>query len=168
MIWMFTAKALGAACLLMLGGAVGTMRARRLKSRQELLEQMAVCLSSLGEMLSRNPGATDEMLRRAAQVAGMALPLACDASPLPQRLKTCFARQSAQQTEVSKTEWSLFFDAVTALCTEDTLSVCRRLDYARQRLEQLGEEARECARVQGKLYQRMGIAAGAAAALVLM
>lgn len=167
MIWTWTAKALGAMCLVMLGGGMGALRSRKLKEKEEMLGKMAVFLQALCAMLEQRPDQTEVMLRRAANVAGIPMALSgCE--PLPERLKIRFSQKSGPEDSVPAQEWNLFSQSVMALCTEDTLSVCRRLDYARQCLEQSREQARECARTQGRLYRSMGIAAGAAASLLLM
>ena len=167
MIWMLTAKALGTMCLVMLGGGVGALRSRKLKEKEEMLGKMAVFLQTLCTMLEQRPDQTETMLERAANVSGISMPLS-GCAPLPERLKARFSQKSGQESSVPAMEWNLFSQSVLALCTEDTLSVCRRLDYTRQCLEQSREQARECARTQGRLYRSMGIAAGAAASLLLM
>lgn len=132
-----------------------------------MLGRMTLFLRTLSGMLEQRPDQTETMLQRAAKVSGIDMQLNGSA-PLPERLKARFAQKSTQEDSVPASEWDLFSQSVLAICAEDTLSVCRRLDYAAQCLEQSRKEAQECARTQGRLYRSMGIAAGAAASLLLM
>ncbi len=167
-MWPIACKLAGALLVVCAGGAAGVCAGRgRVRSARDV-QRLARCLAALEDALRFQKGDTAQLLRCAAQAAGLPLGEAAldGAQPMPQRVH-CALEALEKRMDAPRAECAIFSEAVLGLCVQDESEARRALAWARRQLDARAQEAAQSARVQRRLYRALGLAAGAACALLL-
>lgn len=167
-MWPIACKLMGALLVVCAGGAAGVCAGRgRVRSARDV-QRLARCLAALEDALRFQKGDTAQLLCSAARAAGLPLgeTALAGAQPLPQRVRRVLEGLE-ERMDAPRAECAIFGEAVLGLCVQDESEAQRALAWARRQLDARAQEAAQTARVQRRLYRALGLAAGAACALLL-
>ena len=160
----------GALFLFLAGVSAGFLRAERARNRAKMLEEMVQFLHAAQANLRYRRDKTQDLLEELCAHTRLPLVLAASPLPFPQRLDSALSafESSVHECGVTPQECGRFRAALVQLGTAGAQEEEQQLAYAASMLSEACDTARSQAATEQKLYRALGVAAGAAAALLVL
>lgn len=162
-------KGAGALLLFFTGTLAGCMRGQRAQRRALLLEEMVRFLHAVQANLRYRRDRTQDLLMELCAQTKLPFVLTASPQPFPQRLDAALTAFELSAADcLTPAELGRFRAALVRLGATGAAEEDEQLAYAAALLGETAQAARAQAKTEQKLYRALGMAGGAAAALLVV